>query len=273
MLFYAVVGNPVKHSKSPQIHKMFAKQTDQELQYTAVEIEDVDFDEFVKDFFAEGGGGLNVTVPFKEKAFALAVDCSERACLAKAVNTLFMDGDKKLCGDNTDGIGLVRDLTVNNKVELQGKRLLLLGAGGAARGALAALVSEQALSVTIANRTLSRAEQLRDEFGDLVELQVKSFDQLGSEQFDIIINATSSSLSGETLPIDPAVIADGCCCYDMMYGAQATPFLSWAKENGARLALDGLGMLVEQAAESFALWRGVRPDTTPVIEHLINSGE
>jgi len=271
VIFYAVVGNPVKHSKSPQIHRMFAKQTLQELQYTAVEIEDSDFDSFVNDFFEEGGGGLNVTVPFKEKAFALASDCSERARLARAVNTLFLDGDRLLCGDNTDGIGLVRDLTLNNQVELQGKKLLILGAGGAVRGALAALVSEQASSITIANRTLSRAEQLRDDFADLAELQILPFDQLGSEQFDIIINGTSSSLSGEVPPIDSKVISSDCCCYDMMYAVEDTAFAKWAKENKASLALDGLGMLVEQAAESFALWRGVRPETAAVIEHLRNS--
>ena len=267
---YAVVGNPVRHSKSPQIHRLFARQTEQDLQYTAVEIQEGDFEFFVRDFFSEGGAGLNVTVPYKEKAYKLADHCSDRAGLAKAVNTLFLDDEGKLCGENTDGLGLVRDITINHKVDVAGKKILILGAGGAVRGVLASLAFEHPGSVTIMNRTLSRAQQLQKDFEKLLDLQPQTFDQPRAERFDLIINGTSASLAGELPPLDPKLIAEGCCCYDMMYSDQATPFMAWSKQYGARLVLDGTGMLVEQAAESFAIWRGVRPETSEVISLLRN---
>jgi shikimate dehydrogenase len=265
---YAVVGNPVKHSKSPQIHRLFARQTEQDLQYTAVEIQEEDFECFVRDFFSEGGAGLNVTVPYKEKAYELAEHCSERAGLAKAVNTLFLDDEGHLCGENTDGLGLVRDITKNHKVDIAGKRILILGAGGAVRGVLATLVFELPASITLMNRTMSRAEQLQEDFKKHLDLQLQTFDQPETESFDLIINGTSASLAGELPPLDANLIAEGTCCYDLMYGEQDTPFLTWSHQCGARLALDGMGMLVEQAAESFAIWRGVRPETSSVISLL-----
>jgi shikimate dehydrogenase len=265
---YAVVGNPVKHSKSPQIHRLFARQTEQDLQYTAVEIQEADFEFFIKDFFSEGGAGLNVTVPYKEKAYKLADHYSDRAGLAKAVNTLFLDDAGQLCGENTDGLGLVRDITINHQLDIAGKRILMLGAGGAVRGVLASLVFEHPGSITIMNRTLSRAQQLQEDFGKLLHLQLQTFDQPMTERFDLIINGTSASLAGELPPLDANLIAEGCCCYDMMYGEQDTPFLTWSKQCGASLALDGMGMLVEQAAESFAIWRGIRPETSAVISLL-----
>lgn len=265
---YAVVGNPARHSKSPQIHSLFAQQSGTELVYEAIEVEEDIFESFVKDFFANKGAGLNITVPYKEKAFALAENCSPRAQLAKAVNTLFIDEENKLCGDNTDGWGLVTDIKVNHQFSIQGKRILILGAGGAVRGALATLVFEQAASITIANRTLARAEQLREEFKSYVKVEALSYENIGQRQFDLIINGTSSSLSGELPPISPELIAPECCCYDMMYGDKDTTFVSWAKQNGAALSVDGLGMLVEQAAEAFAIWNGVRPDTSSVISQL-----
>lgn len=267
-LKYAVVGNPVKHSKSPLIHSLFAQQSGKDLVYEAIEVEEDNFEGFVKDFFANQGAGLNITVPYKEKAFTLADSCSPRAQLAKAVNTLFVDDQNKLCGENTDGWGLVTDIKVNHAFPIKGKRILILGAGGAVRGALAALVFEQAANISIANRTLSRAEQLREEFKSHASVEALSYEAIGQQQFDLIINGTSSSLSGELPPISPELLAPDCCCYDMMYGDKDTTFVSWAKQNGAALSVDGLGMLVEQAAEAFAIWNGVRPDTAGVIDQL-----
>ena len=270
---YAVLGNPVSHSKSPLIHSLFAKQTNQEMSYTAIPLEEGDFDGFVRSFFAEGGAGLNVTVPFKENAFALAASLSPRAQLAKAVNTLFLDDQGNICGDNTDGIGLVTDIKQNNGVDLSGQRLLILGAGGAVRGALAALVYEQVATITVVNRTLAKAKTLADEFESMTEIEALSYEALQDSanhgrRFDLIINGTSSSLQGEMPQLDGSLLASRCCCYDLMYAASDTPFVQWAKQQGAALSIDGLGMLVEQAAEAFALWRGVRPNTAPVIAEL-----
>jgi shikimate dehydrogenase len=270
---YAVLGNPVNHSKSPLIHTLFAEQTKQQMSYTAIALEETEFDSFVKQFFADGGGGLNVTIPFKEKAFNIAATCSPRAVLAKAVNTLFLDGQGNICGDNTDGVGLVTDIKLNNGISLREKRVLILGAGGAVRGVLAALVHEQTSAITVVNRTVVKAELLAEEFQSMTAIETMSFDALQEaaskgRSFDLIINGTSSSLQGEMPDLDGSLIADGCCCYDLMYAESDTPFQQWAKQQGAELSIDGLGMLVEQAAEAFALWRGVRPNTAPVIAQL-----
>ena len=270
---YAVLGNPVSHSKSPLIHTLFAEQTDQEMSYVAISLEENEFEGFVKNFFADGGGGLNVTVPFKENAFALATSCSPRAQLAQAVNTLFLDSDGNICGDNTDGIGLVTDLKLNNKVTISGQRVLILGAGGAVRGVMAALVHEQAAAITIVNRTVSKAELLAEEMQSMAQVEAMSYEALqtaasNGQNYDLIINGTSSSLQGGMPTLDARLIAPGCCCYDLMYSATDTPFVQWAKQQGASLSIDGLGMLVEQAAEAFSLFRGVRPNTAAVIAEL-----
>ncbi len=243
------------------------------MSYQAIPLEENEFEGFVRNFFAEGGGGLNVTVPFKGNAFALAASCSPRAQLAQAVNTLFLDRDGDICGDNTDGIGLVTDLKINNKVTISGQRVLILGAGGAVRGIMAALVYEQAAAITIVNRTVSKAELLVEEMQSIAPVQAMSYDMLQGaaskgQSYDLIINGTSSSLQGEMPNLDAKLMASGCCCYDLMYSASDTPFVQWAKKEGASLSIDGLGMLVEQAAEAFALWRGVRPNTVPVMEYL-----
>ena len=265
---YAVVGNPVKHSKSPRIHRLFASQMGLELEYTAIQLEAENFESQVQKFFAAGGAGLNVTVPFKEKAFLLADSCSERASLAQAVNTLSLDADGALVGDNTDGVGLVRDIKLNHRFEIQQRRILLLGAGGAVRGALSALVAEDPAEITIANRSADKALQLKTEFEHLVKLTASGFGDLDAIGFDLVINGTSLSLEGKLPPVSKAVISSACCCYDMMYGDSDTVFVSWARANGAVLALDGLGMLVEQAAESFTIWHGLRPQTQLVISQL-----
>ncbi len=270
---YAVVGNPVSHSKSPLIHTLFAKQLDQTMSYSAIPLEESEFDAFVIEFFAKGGGGLNVTVPFKEKAFKLAASCSPRAELAKAVNTLFLDAEGQICGENTDGIGLVTDIKLNHQFKIQGRDILVLGAGGAVRGVLAALIDEQAASITVVNRTVSKAAQLLDAFAGMANLQAMSYQELdevanSGRSYDLVINGTSSSLQGEMLDIDARLLAKDCCCYDMMYADTDTVFVQWAKKHGAGLSIDGLGMLVEQAAEAFALWRGVRPSTVNIISQL-----
>jgi shikimate dehydrogenase len=264
---YVVMGNPIGHSKSPLIHRLFAEQTGQALDYSTLLAPLDDFAGCAREFFREGRGA-NVTVPFKEDAFRLADSLTERAQRAGAVNTLSKLADGSLLGDNTDGAGLVRDLTVNAGLSLQGKRILVLGAGGAVRGALEPLLGEAPASVIIANRTVEKAELLAELFADLGPVSASGFDWL-REPMDLIINATSASLSGDVPPIAGSLIEPGkTVCYDMMYGKEPTAFCRWASEQGAAVAMDGLGMLAEQAGEAFYLWRGVRPDTAPVLAHM-----
>ncbi|MGE8350643.1 MAG: shikimate dehydrogenase [Pseudomonas protegens] len=264
---YVVFGNPIGHSKSPLIHRLFAQQTGQQLEYNTLLAPLDDFAGAARGFFAQGRGA-NVTVPFKEDAYRLCDSLTERAQRAGAVNTLSKQADGTLLGDNTDGAGLVRDLTVNAGVSLKGKRILLLGAGGAVRGALEPLLAQRPASVVIANRTVEKAELLAELFADLGPVSASGFDWL-EESVDLIINATSASLSGDLPPIASSLIEPGkTVCYDMMYAKESTPFCRWASEHGAALVLDGLGMLAEQAAEAFYLWRGVRPDSAPVLAEL-----
>ena len=268
---YAVMGNPIKHSKSPQIHSLFASQTKQLINYTAIQVDSGGFKQAVGNFIAHKGKGLNITVPFKEEAWALVDERSERAERAGAINTIKLV-DNKLVGDNTDGVGLVNDLKNNYKITLAGKRILLMGAGGAARGVLAPLLSEQPQSIIIVNRTQSKAKELAEHFSDLGDVKGCGYEDLtqnvsSDQQFDIIINATAASLQGELAPLPGNIVASDGCCYDMMYG-QSTPFMQWADTQGVTMIADGLGMLVEQAAESFFIWRGVRPDTNVVLDIL-----
>lgn len=264
---YVVFGNPIAHSKSPVLHRLFAEQTGQAMQYDTLLAPLDDFAGCATEFFLQGRGA-NVTVPFKEDAYRLADRLTARAQRAGAVNTLSKLADGSLLGDNTDGAGLVRDLTVNAGFSLKGKRILVLGAGGAVRGALEPLLAEGPASVTIANRTVEKAELLAELFSDLGPVAASGFDWL-HEPVDLIINATSASLAGEVPPIDASLIQPGhTVCYDMMYGKEPTPFCRWASEQGAAQVLDGLGMLVEQAAEAFFIWRGVHPDTAPVLDEL-----
>lgn len=263
---YGVFGNPIGHSKSPQIHRLFAEQTSQSLSYEPLLAPLEDFAGFARQFFVDGQGA-NVTVPFKEEAYRLADQLTERARRAGAVNTLQKADDGTLLGDNTDGIGLVRDLLDNAGIVLQGKRILLLGAGGAVRGVLEPLLAQRPASLTIANRTLSKAQQLAFEFAELGSVAASAFEQLEGP-FDVIINGTSASLGGELPPLSDELIQPGqTFCYDMMYGATATPFCAWAASRDATTR-DGLGMLVEQAAAAFELWRGVRPESTAVLAEL-----
>ncbi|MDO9466374.1 MAG: shikimate dehydrogenase [Thiobacillus sp.] len=259
---YAVFGHPIAHSKSPQIHAAFARQTGQDMTYEAILAPKDGFADSVAAFIAAGGRGANVTVPFKEEAFKLASRLNPRAERAGAVNTLTFNADGIL-GDNTDGAGLVADLTRNLGWALAGKRILLLGAGGAARGVIDPLLGQQPAALVIANRTVSRAQDLAALFGRGVS--ACGFDAADAP-FDLVINATSASLAGALPPLSPRVFTAATLAYDMMYGRD-TPFLDFARSHGAATA-DGLGMLVEQAAEAFYLWRSVRPDTAPVIAAL-----
>jgi shikimate dehydrogenase len=266
---YAVMGNPVAHSKSPQIHALFAAQCGQRLTYEKLLVPLDGFGPAVDAFQKSGGRGFNITLPFKEQAWALADRRSPRAERAGAVNTILFDPQGQRFGDNTDGAGLIRDLRDNHQVRLEGQRVLVLGAGGAVRGLLPALLQEQPGEVVIANRTLSRAQELVALFaGERSSMRASSFEDAGTD-FQIVINGTSSGLSGEVPPLSAATVA-GTVCYDMLYGDAPTPFLQWAAQQGARQAIDGLGMLVEQAAEAFLLWRGIRPETGPVIDALRN---
>lgn len=265
---YAVIGHPIGHSKSPQIHGLFAEQTGQKLRYEALLAPLDDFPGFVRAFLAQGAGA-NVTVPFKEEAYRLADELTERARLAGAVNTFKRLDDGRLLGDNTDGAGLVRDLVSNAGLTLEGLRILLLGAGGAVRGVLGPLLDERPSALVIANRTSAKAEQLAADFARLGPVSAQPFETL-TGRFDLIINGTSASLTGALPPLPAGLIElkpDQTFCYDMMYGAEPTAFCTWACAQGAATR-DGLGMLVEQAAEAFALWRGVRPDTAPVLTAL-----
>ena len=265
---YALIGHPVEHSKSPLIHATFAHQTQQVLSYEALLAPLDGFSDTVRMFRAEGGRGANITVPFKIEACSLSTRLTERAKLAGAVNTLtFVNGD--IVGDNTDGIGLVRDLIINLACPLAGRHVLLLGAGGAARGAIFPLFQTKPASLTIANRTVKRAQELRTAFAPpagQTAFTAGSFEDLNGWEFDVVINATSASLEKEDLRLPSKIFAPDAFVYDMMYGT--TPFLNWARAAGVSRTSDGLGMLVEQAAESFALWRGVRPKSSPVLSSL-----
>lgn len=264
---YAVFGNPIAHSKSPCIHTLFAQQTDESVEYVALLSEPEEFAQDVMMFLVAGGKGCNITVPFKQEAWELADELSDYAARAKAVNTLVFREDGTMYGANTDGIGIVRDIQQNHDIPLQGKRILLLGAGGAVRGVLQPILEMQPASLFIANRTASKAMELAQDFAAFGHVSGGGFADIHG-QFDLIINGTAASLQGELPPLPADCLAAGGSTYDMMYSAKPTAFVEWGRAQGAAQALDGLGMLVEQAAEAFFLWRGVRPATAPVLAQL-----
>ena len=267
---YAVIGNPINHSKSPQIHHLFAQQTEDEIMYEALLSPVDEFKETVEAFRNGGGMGLNVTVPFKQQAFELADELSDYAKRAGAVNTLVFHQDGTIYGTNTDGIGMVRDLVENHESPITGKRILVLGAGGAVRGVIQPLLQQLPEAIFIANRTPERATELVNDMQDLredCELAGGGFADIDGK-FDLIINGTAASLQGIMPPIPTTCLADGVHCYDMMYGGRPTAFEFWCEDNGAAKVMNGLGMLVEQAAESFSIWRGKMPATKPVLEAM-----
>ena len=265
---YAVIGNPIAHSLSPRIHGLFAEQTGEELTYRAILSHHDEFTADVEAFRQAGGRGLNVTLPFKEQAWEYAGHSSARADRVRAANLIRFEADGRVYGDSTDGMGLVRDLSANG-VQVARKHVLLVGAGGAVRSVLGNLLDEQPASVTIINRTRSRAFALLELFPEAGGiLSAQGFDEPAVGPYDLVINGASAGLAGQSLPLPDGILAPGACCYDMVYGKAAQPFLDWAASNRAAKRCDGLGMLVEQAAESFHIWRGVRPETKPVIDAL-----
>ena len=264
---YAVFGNPIGHSKSPIIHTAFARQTGQDMSYKSILAPLDGFDDAVEAFIAAGGRGANVTVPFKQEAFQLVTRLTPRAELAGAANPLVFEGDE-IFGDNTDGVGLLRDITINLGYPVAGKRVLLLGAGGASRGVVGPLLEAGITSLAIANRTVPRAKLVAERFAPLGPVTGCGYDELAGQSFDIVINATSASLSGSMPALPVGIFAPGSLAYKMMYGMGDTPFRIFAREQGAAIISEGLGMLVEQAAESFFVWRGVRPEVRPVMELL-----
>jgi len=264
---YGLFGFPVQHSWSPFIHGMFAKQARQDMSYRLFESPPDCFRRDVLGFFSEGGRGCNITLPHKRAAADLVNTLTPRAQRANAVNTI-IHRDEGLVGDNTDGAGLVADLTRNLGLKLRLPRILVLGAGGAARGALGPLLELQPTRLVVANRTLDRATELVTEFADLGPVTAAEFGAVGNQRFDLIVNATSASLKGEVPPIPASTVDAMTACYDMAYGIGETAFTAWARKLGAATTAQGWGMLVEQAAEAFYLWRGVRPDTRPVLEAL-----
>ncbi len=264
---YCVFGNPISHSKSPIIQAAFARQTAQDIEYRAVLAPTDGFADAVDAFIAEGGRGANVTLPFKQEAYQLATRLTQRAQQAEAVNTLVFN-DNEVVGDNTDGVGLLRDIMINLRYTIQSKRVLLLGAGGAARGVVGPLLGESPETLVIANRTVYRARALADHFATLGPVTGCGYEELAGQSFDIVINATSASLSGTMPPLPDGIFAPGCLAYKMMYGMGDTPFRIFARNQGVALYSEGLGMLLEQAAESFYVWRGIRPDCRPVAQLL-----
>ena len=268
---YGVVGHPVAHSLSPFIHAMFARQTGQAMSYRLFDFAPEELEARIAAFFAEGGRGLNITLPYKIAAVALAAELTQRARYAGAVNTLALRGDGTILGDNTDGVGLAQDLCVNQRVGVTRRRVLIIGAGGAARGVLAPLLALEPQIIVIANRTADRARALAAAFAQLGNVQGAGFRYIAGGAFDLVINATSASLTGEIPDVPAAIIGPDTFCYDMAYGKGETPFVRWCLGHGCRAAVPGWGMLVEQAAESFRLWRGVRPLTGPVLSALTAS--
>ena len=262
---YGVVGNPIKHSKSPEIHQLFAKQVEHDILYHRIPATDENFTSVLEEFFKKGGKGLNITLPFKEKAFRFADSCTDNAQSCHSVNTLTFSEDGRAHGDNTDGIGLINDLK-NNDILLENKEVLILGAGGATRGIVPVLFKNGVGSITLYNRTAEKAELLQEEFMPFGEIQSLSSDDL-TGGFGLVINATSASLDG-VIPDIPDNVVSNAVCYDLAYSYGETSFLNWAKKNGSAKNLQGLGMLVEQAAESFYIWRGVRPRTSEVVNKL-----
>lgn len=265
---YGVMGYPVSHSRSPVIHRLFASQTGQNMQYELLQVAPDKLESAIRQFQRTGGKGLNITVPHKMAAAKLVDHLSERASTAGAVNTIAFKGGE-MWGDNTDGIGLLRDLRVNLGIELEGANILILGAGGATRGIVGPLLEMRPRSLRIANRTLDKAQAIAEHFEPLGHVSVCRFNMVPvSDPYDLIINATSAGLQGHAPPYPETAVTAKTVCYDLSYGLTPTPFSTWAREHGAAKSVMGWGMLVEQAAESFHIWRGVRPETAPVLKQM-----
>ncbi|MCZ6475348.1 MAG: shikimate dehydrogenase [Gammaproteobacteria bacterium] len=267
---YAVVGHPVDHSRSPLIHQLFARQTGENITYELIDASPEEFEVAVRGFAAAGGKGLNITSPHKQAAFEISTERGHAADRAGAVNTLTFLPGGAIRGDNTDGMGFILDLTANHEQDINAKRILVLGAGGATRGILAPLLEAEPAELVLANRTLERAAALVEQFqssGKLTACRFTDLDDLAP--FDLVVNATSAGTHGETPPFPPSCVGSVSFCYDLAYALKGTPFVAWARKHGARKAVQGWGMLVEQAAESYQIWRGMRPDTEHILKKLV----
>jgi len=265
---YAVFGHPINHSKSPRIHGLFAEQTQQQLNYTAEDVPAESFESAISHFFEQGGKGINCTVPLKELAWQRVDKRSERAQFSKAVNTVVLQQNGSLLGDNTDGIGLVTDLTINHDISIHNKRILILGAGGASRGIIGPIMEQSPAHLVIANRTVDKSITLSNEFSPLGNIKGCCYGEIKNSEFDLIINATSASLTGDLPPLSDTLLAAQGHCYDLAYSNDPTAFVKWGLNHQAAKSLDGLGMLVEQAAEAFYIWRNIRPETEEIIALL-----
>src|SRR5579872_616483 len=265
---YGIMGNPIQHSWSPQIHQLFAKETQQTMIYQPILVPLDGFKQALDTFQMQGGKGLNITLPFKQQAYQYVHTLSERAKLAHAVNTIKFNSDGTCFGDNTDGIGFIRDVIHQQGFPVLNKRVLILGAGGAVRGILHPVLQESPECVVIANRTEENANALKRQFSQYKSVQVCSLQDLSEFKFDLIINGTSASLANETIDLPGSIISENAYCYDMVYGFGSTPFMAWANKNNAPKVSDGLGMLIEQAAEAFYIWRGVKPEIAPVLNYF-----
>lgn len=268
---YGIMGHPIQHSWSPRIHQLFAKQAQLTLSYQPILVPLEGFAQALDSFQAQGGKGLNITLPFKQQAYQSVDFLSERAKWAKAVNTIRFNSDGSRFGDNTDGIGLIRDVIQHHAFSMMGKRVLILGAGGAVRGILNPVLQESPELLIITNRTESNAQALVTEFSQYSCLKACSLQAIAKFQFDLIINGTRASLDGNSIDLPGDILSDQAYCYDMVYGKGKTPFMIWAEKNHAAIVSDGLGMLIEQAAESFYIWHGIRPDTEVVSNYFLSS--
>ena len=258
---YAVIGNPIEHSKSPDIHLLFADQTGEQLNYEKILADENKFSQTVTEYFSSGGKGLNVTVPFKNDACEFVDELTDYAKNAGAVNTIYKDENDKFIGTNTDGIGLLRDLKKTLRVQIINKKILIIGAGGATQGIVEPLLNEKPAELMIANRTVSKAETIAKQFASFGNISSCSLNDIPKQIYDLVLHATSAGLQGSNVELPVEIIGPNTCCYDLLYSDQDTPFMSWAKNNNAGKVVDGFGMLLEQAAEAFYLWRGMRPDT------------
>ena len=265
---YAVIGNPIAHSKSPDIHHLFAEQTGENISYEKILGDEQNFNKSVKKFFSVGGKGLNVTLPFKNDAYSFVDLLTDYAKHSKAVNTIIPQSNGEFLGANTDGIGLLRDLKKTLRLRLLDKSILIIGAGGAVQGIVEPLLNEKPAELLIANRTLSKAQLIANNFKSIGEIQTCSLHEIPLKPFDLVMHATSAALLDKQLELPPEIIGSQTCCYDLLYSETDTPFIQWAKDHNAQQIVDGFGMLLEQAAESFYLWRGKRPDTTMAYNYL-----
>ena len=265
---YAVIGNPVEHSKSPEIHELFADQTGEIISYEKIFAEGNKFHQVATEFFNDGGKGLNVTVPFKIDAWAFVDEHEDHAKHAIAVNTIILQENGTYLGANTDGIGLLRDLKKSLRTQLENKKILIVGAGGATQGIIEPLLNEKPSQLFIANRTETKAEAIATRFAKIGEIETCSLSDIPRQSFDLVLHATAAGLQGHNIELPAEIVGPHTCCYDLLYSDDDTSFMQWCKSCGAEKVVDGFGMLLEQAAESFYLWRGKRPDTTMAFNHF-----